>query len=446
MTGPALPEAVGERALSTRLPAYVYDLAALRSHAASVRAAVPVEIFYAAKANPDARVLTALAPYVNGVEVSSGGELAHVRAALPGARLAFGGPGKTDDELVTAVGPGVDRIHVESPNELRRLAALRAEAEVLLRVNLPVAISGAALRMSGPFGMDPEALAACLDILEHAPWLRLRGLHAHLASGLDAGPLLEVAAQILGWARTWMDGPKEVNLGGGMAVDYRNPDARFDWAAYGAGLASLRRPEETLRIEPGRALTAYCGWYVTDVLDLKRSHGEWYAVLRGGTHHLRTPVTKGHDQPFTMLPREGGPVSGGRRLAGGGPGAAGGPGVGGGPAAGGEPVALGGRLALDGLGVAGGLGVSGRPAAGGPIALGGLPAGDGPVASGAVTLVGQLCTPKDVFARQVPVDRIALGDVVAFALAGAYAWNISHHDFLMHPKPAFEYVDDETRR
>ncbi|MEV4184465.1 recombinase family protein [Streptosporangium canum] len=27
-----------------------------------------------------------------------------------------------------------------------------------------------------------------------------------------------------------------------------------------------------------------------------------------------------------------------------------------------------------------------------------------------------------------------------FAMAGAYAWNISHHDFLMHPKPGFHYV------
>jgi diaminopimelate decarboxylase len=29
---------------------------------------------------------------------------------------------------------------------------------------------------------------------------------------------------------------------------------------------------------------------------------------------------------------------------------------------------------------------------------------------------------------------------VAFGLAGAYAWNISHHDFLMHPSPAFHYL------
>jgi hypothetical protein len=33
-----------------------------------------------------------------------------------------------------------------------------------------------------------------------------------------------------------------------------------------------------------------------------------------------------------------------------------------------------------------------------------------------------------------------VGDLVAFGLAGAYAWNISHHGFLMHPPPSFHYL------
>lgn len=369
------PEPVRERALAAAPPAYVYDLAGLRAHAAAIREAVPVELYYAAKANPDARILRALAGLVDGFEVASGGELAHVREVLPaGTRVAFGGPGKTEAELEAAVAAPrpVHRIHVESPLELRRLAALRREADVLLRVSLPVAPAGASLRMGGPFGMDAEALGACVDLLARTPWLRWRGIHAHLVSGLDAGPLLEVAAHVIGWARSWLDDldvPPEINVGGGMAVDYRQPERRFDWAAYGAGLADLRRPGEILRVEPGRSVTAYCGWYATDVLDLKRTHGSWYAVLRGGTHHLRTPVAKGHDQPFAVLS-----------------------------------------------------------------------VGDGPAAGGPVTLVGRLCTPKDVFARAVPVERIAVGDVVVFAMAGAYAWNISHHEFLMHPKPSVHYL------
>jgi hypothetical protein len=58
----------------------------------------------------------------------------------------------------------------------------------------------------------------------------------------------------------------------------------------------------------------------------------------------------------------------------------------------------------------------------------------------AVTITGQLCTPKDVLARRAMVTRLRVGDLVAFGLAGAYAWNISHHGFLMHPPPAFVYL------
>jgi hypothetical protein len=37
------------------------------------------------------------------------------------------------------------------------------------------------------------------------------------------------------------------------------------------------------------------------VLDVKHSHGEAFAVVAGGTHHLRTPAAKGHDQPFAVI-------------------------------------------------------------------------------------------------------------------------------------------------
>jgi diaminopimelate decarboxylase len=74
---------------------------------------------------------------------------------------------------------------VESPYELARLARL-GEADVLLRVNLAGDRAGAALAMSGPFGMDPELIEDCPEILAESPNLRLRGIHAHLASGLPA--------------------------------------------------------------------------------------------------------------------------------------------------------------------------------------------------------------------------------------------------------------------
>ncbi|WP_052229725.1 type III PLP-dependent enzyme [Streptomyces sp. CT34] len=403
---PTPTPAVQDRALSlpsAELPAYLYDLTALRGHLAEVRAALPehVELYYAAKANPAPELLAALRPYVDGYEVSSGGELTHVGKAVPGAPLAFGGPGKTPAEITRALELGVQRFHVESVHEIHLLADLAARLAperriaVLARFNLPVddgSLDGSSLAMGGrptPFGLDPTQADEVITLLtdDTYPHLELRGIHAHLASGLEAPEQLAVSESIVAWAADLAAHHHiplpEVVLGGGMNVDYTTPEHRFDWAAYGAGLSRLAatHPDLTLRIEPGRALTAYCGWYATEILDVKHSHGEEFAVVRGGTHHLRTPTTKGHDQPCTVLPTDT-PWP--------------------------HPWP--------------------RPAAHGDL----------------VTVTGQLCTPKDVLARHVPARGLRAGDRVVFALAGAYAWNISHHDFLMHPHPTFHFLDTGT--
>ena len=89
-------ELVKEKALELAsaghgLPAYIYDLPALRSHADIVQAAMAgsgTELFYAAKANPAPELLHALHPYMAGYEVASGGE-AEVNAAVEAAKRAF---------------------------------------------------------------------------------------------------------------------------------------------------------------------------------------------------------------------------------------------------------------------------------------------------------------------------------------------------------------------
>ncbi|NLU73372.1 type III PLP-dependent enzyme [Streptomyces sp. HNM0575] len=398
-----LTAAVRDTALTLgprELPCYIYDLSALRRHAATVRAALPerVELYYAAKANPETEILRALAPFTDGFEVSSGGELAHVGSAVHDKPLAFGGPGKTPDEIAAALAAGVRRFHVESLHELRLLARLASPGRtgtatrprVLLRFSPPVAkdaLAGSALAMGGsptPFGMDPAEAAEAMGMFAggRLDGLELAGLHAHLASGLDSEAQLalteEVAASATALATRCGARLHELTVGGGMAVDYSRPAARFDWSGFGAGMARIaeRYPGPVLRIEPGRALTAYCGWYATEVLDVKHSHGEDFAVVRGGTHHLRTPAAKGHDQPAEVLTLEDWP----------------------------HPLP--------------------RPA----------------VRGRHVTFTGQLCTPKDVLARGVRAPGLRAGDRVVFALAGAYAWNISHHDFLMHPPPGVRFL------
>lgn len=373
--------------------AYVYDLEALARHAAWMKSLLPsrCELFYAAKANAEPPVLRTLRPFVDGFEAASGGELRWLHQHEAGRPLLFGGPGKLDDELALAVSLPDCAIHVESVGEIERLAVIaeraRRRVPIFLRMNIALPDLGTTRLMMGgrpsPFGMDEEALPQALERLRSSSWLELRGFHFHLMSHQpDVQTQLALVDACLAAVDRWKVEhgvtAAVVNVGGGFGVDYAESSHSFDWAAFCAGLAAplARYREVTLRFEPGRYVSVACGFYAMEVIDIKRNHGQWFAIARGGTHHFRTPAAQGHNHPFVVVPR------------------------------------------------------------------GGLPV----VTNDAVTLVGQLCTPKDVLARDQSVDTLAVGDWLVFPLAGAYAWNISHQNFLMHAPPAMIFLPEARLR
>jgi diaminopimelate decarboxylase len=397
MKGPStrVTEAARRACNDEPLCAYIYDLASLDRHAAGLAASLPdnCELFYAVKANSDLPILQTLAPHVHGFEVASGGELAWVRAHFPDAPVIFGGPGKLDTELAAALELGVELLHVESLGELQRLAwlAWRADrqVDVLLRINLPLDdMPVTTLTMGGqatPFGIDVGQLPECLIWLAQHPEVRLHGFHFHLMSHqLDARAHLILLERYFRQVRQWNEqfglAINHINVGGGIGINYREPDRQFDWPTFSSGLAALVKSESManwrIRFEMGRYMTAACGYYVMQVLDIKQCFGRHFVVGRGGTHHFRTPYAQGHSHPFFVLPQAHWPYP--------------------------------------------------------------FPRPD--VEQTQITVVGQLCTPKDVLARDALVERVQVGDLLLFPYAGAYAWHISHHDFLRHPHPQHLYL------
>jgi diaminopimelate decarboxylase len=370
--------------------AYVYDTGVLRRRAAAVRAALPAgaQLLYAVKANGHPAVIAALASTVDGLEVASGGELALARAAGV-RRVAFGGPGKTDAELADAVAAGAT-VNVESLLEIRRLAVqadrrpaaagTAGPVQVTLRVNRASAALPGSHQMTGastPFGIDEAQLDDAVAAVREETSLDLVGFHLHAVSNnLDAVAHGGFVTEAVDWARAaaarYGIALREVNVGGGFGVDYVG-DARFDLEKLGVALPS----GVPLVFELGRYLTAPAGWYAAEVLDLKRVHGRWFAVLRGGTHHFRLPAAWGYSHPFAVVPLDDWPY----------------------------PYP--------------------RPQ----------------VRDVPVDAVGELCTPRDVLTRAQPVQRLRVGDVLVFANAGGYGWDISHHDFLRHPHPQVLLVE-----
>lgn len=394
----ALPEQIKSEVLllakqqTEPLCAYLYDLNALEQHIKQMRHVLPqnVELFYAAKANPSAPVLKTLAPYVDGFEAASGGELSHLHQQQLNKPLIFGGPGKMPSELAQAIELDVEAIHVESLTELQRIGSLtetlKRPASIFLRMNIDIGdITLSKLAMGGkptPFGLDETELNNALTLLRDYPQVKLKGFHFHLMSHqLDVDRHLALMQRYFQVVKAWQAkfelGELMINLGGGMGINYRNPEQHFPWMEFCDKLEFLIAKEQIqgwkLRFECGRYISAPCGYYVMEVLDIKQNLGEKFIIARGGTHHFRTPAAQSHDHPFTIVENK-------------------------------LPPAI-----------------------------------SQPIHHEKATLVGQLCTPKDVLARNQHIEHIDIGDYVVFTLAGAYAWNISHQNFLMHEPPVFHY-------
>ncbi|GBF76057.1 diaminopimelate decarboxylase [Paenibacillus sp. 598K] len=374
--------------------AYIRDVGALVDHVRQRVQSMPSasRLFYAMKANSEEEVLRALAPVAHGFEVASLGEVVKARRVSADLPIIFGGPGKTESELRGALDQQVMLIHVESLHELRKLQAIAAErgtvASVLLRVNLKGPLPEATLAMGGrptQFGIDEALLPQVMEQIAGMPHIRVEGFHFHsLSNNLDAAQHVKLVQYYCRIAREWAQRYRfplrYLNAGGGIGVNYADLEQQFDWPHFVDGLAAVLRrellPETTLLFECGRYMTASSGYYATEVLDVKVNHGRTYAIVRGGTHHFRLPVSWGHSHPFAVVRIEEWPYPYDRP------------------------------------------GVQGEP----------------------YTVAGQLCTPKDVLASGSAADEVRVGDVLVFRYAGAYGWAISHHDFLSHPHPRHVYL------
>ncbi|MFI5494062.1 alanine racemase [Actinoplanes sp. NPDC051859] len=370
------------RDLPSPVCAYVYDRQALRDRADAVRAALPfATLLYAVKANGHPDVVRTLAAACDGVEVASGGELLLAQAA--GARrIVFGGPAKTDAELAAALAAGA-QVNIESGQELRRLDRLAREAGVVasacVRVNRATAALPGSHAMTGaptPFGVEESQLGEVLA-LPHDQ-VTVTGFHLHAVSNNLDGP---AHARFLADALDW-----SVRAAARHGIHLRTVNAGGGFGVdylsdatidLAAVGAGVTVPAGVeLIVEPGRLLAADAGWYAAEVVDLKQAHGRRFAVVRGGTHHFRLPAAWGYSHPSTVLSRAAWPYPWER------------------------------------------------------------PRWNDQT----VDVAGELCTPRDILARDQPVTDLAIGDVLVFGRAGAYGWDISHHEFLRHPPPSFIVV------
>jgi diaminopimelate decarboxylase len=383
-------------------PLYLYASEVLDRKIALLRGALPDDfrVCYSVKANPNPTLLAHFVRAGCGLEVASAGELLlALRAGCAAGDILFAGPGKTLAELELALSRGVGEIHAESLLEVQRLGAiarrLGVRAQVALRVNPSADAAGGAMQMGGraaPFGIDEERLEPALSAALADPGIDCAGIHVFSGTQiLDSNLLLAQHRTALAIARrvaARIGRPlRTVDLGGGLGIPYFAGECELDMAALRDGLAKLM------------AGLSGEGWAAGTRFVLEPGR---YLVGEAGIYVARVTDIK---------------VSRGRTF-----------------------------LVLDGgmhhhLAAAGHLGQVVKRHF--PLAL--LTKLDRPPEE-RVDVAGPLCTPLDCLARDAPLPRAEVGDLLGIFQSGAYALSASPLGFLTRPAPPELLVEGGTAR
>jgi len=294
-------------------PFYFYDMELLERTAQSLKIAAErrsIKVHYALKANSNYPVLRLLAAKGFGVDCVSGQEIERALAAgfLP-EDIVFAGVGKTDDEIRYALETGISCFNCESLHELMVIdeisETLQKTAPVALRINPDFNANTHEKITTGrrfdKFGIAIEETDEAIAMLEKLQNVIFKGLHFHIGSQITdlevfAGLGREVSKILEKFVIHGLF-PEIINLGGGLGIDYENPNINPvpDFEQYLSKLtSSLHRYEgQQIFIEPGRSLVAHCGTLVSKVLFLKKSGDQEYLIIDAGMNDLIRPALYG---------------------------------------------------------------------------------------------------------------------------------------------------------
>lgn len=288
-------------------PAYIYSKATLLHHyrqVADAFAPVNATICYSIKSSSNINLCKVLADAACGFDVTSGGEL--FRALQAGAdpkKIIYAGVGKTDEEIAEALKVGIAAFNIESEAEIENIdriaGEMGAKAVGALRINPDVDAKTHTKTTTGrkgdKFGVDIDRAGEVFERYRGLKNLRVAGLHLHIGSPVyEIQPYVDAVTKATnlidrlterGHKIEWLD------LGGGFAVNYKNPDQALPVTEHAKALLPLLvgKPYK-IALEPGRYIVGNAGILLTRVLYRKTSGPRQFVIVDAGMNDLIRPT------------------------------------------------------------------------------------------------------------------------------------------------------------
>lgn len=267
-------------------------------------------LHYALKACVEPRILKAISDRGWGADIVSGGELrAALDAGFPADKIIYSGVGKRDDEIIAALEAGIEYFNIESIEEARiinELAIMHGKtATVAIRVNPNVDAHTHEFLTTGrsenKFGISTNKLDLAIEVCDGLKGIKLEGLHFHIGSQItDMKPFQELCEFVNGLIEKYETRGirfKSINLGGGLGIDYENPDENpiADFKKYFDTVRKhfRRCKDQTVHFELGRSIVAQCGTLISRVLFVKEGDTTDFVVIDAGMNDLMRPALYG---------------------------------------------------------------------------------------------------------------------------------------------------------
>ncbi|MDD3735676.1 MAG: diaminopimelate decarboxylase [Bacteroidales bacterium] len=297
-----------EKLGSRETPFYYYDLEMLKetlSVASGEAANRGYNVHYAVKANFNPVIMRIIAGYGLGADCVSCNEVEHaIACGFPPHETVFAGVGKSDREIETALKIGIKCFNVESAEELEVIDSIAGrmgkKASVALRINPNVEAHTIRHITTGTdenkFGIRITELDAVLELMKEMENVHYRGIHFHIGSQITDLHVFRNLCTRINELWQWLTDrgfePEDINVGGGLGVNYDDPDQFPPFADYFDIFKNHldSNIHSTISFELGRSLTANCGSLITKVLYVKPGASETFVILDAGMTELMRPA------------------------------------------------------------------------------------------------------------------------------------------------------------
>jgi len=294
----------------TETPFYYYDMGVLRQAlqaCTTASAKYGFHVHYAMKANFNPRVLDMIQSFGIGADCVSGNEVkAAVEHGFGKEKIVFAGVGKADKEINLALDADIFCFNAESVQELFIIndlaAAKNKKANIAIRINPNVDAHTHHFITTGldenKFGINIWQLPDVAAALRKCPNLQFLGIHFHIGSQITDMEVYKSLCTRINEMQDWFEDHgfpvKILNTGGGLGVDYHNPDtnAISDFESYFKVFKDFLnvKPGQEVHFELGRAIVAQSASLISRVLYVKNGLKKNFLILDAGMTELIRPM------------------------------------------------------------------------------------------------------------------------------------------------------------